>query len=101
MKNTSRKNIRVRKQRADHAAGCRISTDERTRLYDELIELQQKSGMKVSLCAYTKNALLNYARLRRLEVMVRSHATHRFTADHAREQHEALLGILRECGSSS
>lgn len=68
MKKTSRKNLRPKAQkRTDHPAGCRISTEERTRIQSEIIELKDKSGIDVTIGSYTKHALLNHSRLRRIE----------------------------------
>lgn len=71
MKKTSKKNLkkeRASRVRTDYSAGCRISEAERDRLMGEIVRL---GGIRPSLGAYTKHALLEYARLSTIEARLR------------------------------
>ncbi len=76
MKTTSRKVIKkpikaATRKRADHPAGCRVSDVELVRIRHDIAEIQKGSGIPVSLGAYTKHAILEHFRLRKLETLVK------------------------------
>jgi hypothetical protein len=61
MTKVSRKNIKKPKRvRKDHPAGCRLSTEEMGFLRQHIAERTAEAGVKVSISAYTKQAILCY-----------------------------------------
>ena len=73
MKKTSRKVVKAKpaRQRTDHSAGCRVNDAELAQVRADIAETVKGAGIPISLGAYTKHAILEHFRLRKLENLVK------------------------------
>lgn len=83
MTKVSRKTLKKKsRKRTDHPAGCRVNDAELAAVNADINELERLGGIRPSVGAYVKHALLSHARLRKLEASLAAfYKTHRHRLD--------------------